>query len=230
VRDTKLILIDGLPGSGKSTTARFLGDTLARRGVAVRCFLETAPDHPLNVGGSLHPAGGTTGAELFAHYTPGSYIDESVGRWRAFVEAAERANAVHVAESYPYQNAVRVLLQMDAELDRMRTYAAEVEQIVEPLRPVLIFLERRDTAGALRAIAEQRGTDWTAYLAELLSAAPYSQQRGLRGSDAAVAFISAYKALVDELRSVSRMPALVLEDCGGQWEACHRRILEFLAV
>jgi Adenylylsulphate kinase len=230
VRDTKLILIDGLPGSGKTTTARFLTDTLARRGVAVRCLLETELDHPLNVGGSLHPAGRTTGAELFARYTARSYTDESLRRWQAFVATAERGNTVQVTESYPYQNAVRILLQMDAEVDQIRAYAATVEQIGEPLRPVLVYLERRDTAGALRAIAEQRGTDWTAYVAELLADSPYARRRELRGIDAAVAFISAYKALVDEVRSVSRMPALVLEDCEGQWEACRRRILGFLAV
>ncbi|MCL4544720.1 MAG: hypothetical protein M1118_09020 [Chloroflexi bacterium] len=230
MRDTKLILIEGLPGSGKTTTAGVLAATLAQRGLAVSCFLEAQPDHPLNVGGSLHPAGRTTGAQLFASYTAESYTDESLRRWRAFVATAERGDAVQIAESYPYQNSVRILLQMDAEVDRIRAYAAAVEQTMLPLRPALVYFERRDSAGALRTIAEQRGAEWSAYVAELVTGSPYARRRELRGIDAVLAFMSAYKALVDELRDASQLPRLVLDDCPGRWKACHRQILAFLDV
>ena len=230
MRDTKLILIDGLPGSGKTTTAAVLAAALAQRGRAVSCFLETQPDHPLNVGGSLHPAGQTTGTQLFASYTAESYTDESLRRWRAFVAGAELADAVQIAESYPYQNSVRILLQMDAEVDRIRAYAAAVEQTMLPLRPVLVYLERRDSAGALRAIAEQRGADWAAYVTELVTDSPYARRRALQGTDAVLAFLNAYQALVDELRAASQLPQLVLDDCPGRWKACQRQLLTFLDV
>ena len=42
--------------------------------------------------------------------------------------------------------------------------------------------------------------------------------------------MSDYKALIDELLGVSMLPRLVLVDCAGRWDDCHRRILEFLEV
>jgi hypothetical protein len=43
---TKLILIEGIPGSGKTTAARFVGQWLASQGIRTALFLEGAWDHP----------------------------------------------------------------------------------------------------------------------------------------------------------------------------------------
>lgn len=44
--ETKLILVEGLPGSGKTTTAEFIATWLEQRGVATAVFLEGNLDHP----------------------------------------------------------------------------------------------------------------------------------------------------------------------------------------
>ncbi|TAK20158.1 MAG: hypothetical protein EPO26_18860 [Chloroflexota bacterium] len=230
MRDTRLVFIDGIPGSGKTTTARSVDAVLAQRSVEVRCFLEEHPDHPLHVGGPLHPSGRTTGAAFFGRYTVDSFVDESLRRWRTFVNAAERADAVHVVESYPYQSAARVLLQMDASTDRIREYAAAVEQIVNVLRPVVIYFDRRDVAGALRAISEQRGPEWTTYAVQLVTDCPYGRRRELHDLEGALVFMSAYKAVMDDLLGDSRLLAQKLGDCAGRWEACYQQIWAFLEI
>lgn len=231
MRATKLILIDGLPGSGKTTTALTLAARLRQRDVATRCVLETGEeggDHPLNVGGPLHPAGSAMGTELFARYTVETYITESLHRWRSFVTVTERTSVVQIVESYPYQNAVRILLQMDAGAARMRAYVTSLERIVRPLRPVLVYFAHTNAAQALQTIATQRGPDWTAYAVELLTDCPYARRRDLHGFDGALALMAEYTALLDELRGVTRLPVLVLTDCNGRWQVCEQRILDYL--
>ena len=44
--DTKLILIEGLPGSGKSTTARLVHEVLMQNGIESELFCEGDLDHP----------------------------------------------------------------------------------------------------------------------------------------------------------------------------------------
>lgn len=233
VRDTRLILIDGLPGSGKTTTATILTARLREAGIAVACLLEIAEDgrdHPLNVGGALHPAGRTTGAQLFSRYSVEAYVAESLRRWRAFVDAAARADALQIVESYPYQNSVRVLLQMDAEADTIRSYAAAVEQVILPLHPVLIFFKQQDVVAATRAIAGQRGPEWTAYIADLVAGSPYARRLGLRGFEGVLAVMATYKEVLDGLRRESQLPTLALEGCDGRWDACHQQIAAFLQL
>ncbi len=143
MRDTQLIFVEGLPGLGK-TTRRRLSACLRTEHLPVRLYLESQPEHPINVGGDLHPAGDVTGETYFQRYRPESFIQESLQRWQAFVDDALPVGDISVLDSYPFQNSIRILLQMDAALDDMREYAAQVETLVMPLRPALIYFSHRD--------------------------------------------------------------------------------------
>lgn len=230
MRDTKLVLVEGLPGSGKSTTTTYLAELLRQRDVPVAAYLETAPGHPLNVGGELHPSGRTIGDEFFRRYTIESFVDESVQRWQAMVRAAEQEATVNILDSYPYQNSVRVLLQLDATLEQLRAYAQQVESVMQPLAPILIYLDRRDLGEAARAISRQRGEAWTAYLVEVATRCPYAQRRGLVGPSGASTLLQTYRGVVTELLGESRLPRVVLMDCASRWDACAEELRAFLAL
>ncbi len=230
MRDTKLILVEGLPGSGKSTTTTYLAELLRQGGATVAAYLEKQPGHPLNVGGELHPSGRTIGDEFFRRYTIESFIDESVRRWQAMVSDAEQEATVNILDSYPYQNSVRVLLQLDATIDQLRVYAQEVETLMQPLAPILIYLDRQDLGEATRAISQQRGEAWTAYVVEVITRSPYAQRRGLVGPSGVLTILQTYQRVVTELLDESRLPRVVLMDCASRWEACAEQLRAFLAL
>lgn len=233
MRDTKLIFVEGLPGSGKTTTASWLAARLQSERLLVNLFLEHQPEHPLNVGGPLHPSGSTTGEAFFHRYTAASFVHESLQRWHAFVRAALQAEAISVLDSYPFQNTVRVLLQLNATPACMRAYAGQVEALVMPLQPVLIYFTHRDLLHAfhhLRAISAQRGQAWTDYVVELVTHCPYAMAQHLEGFSGALAVLGDYKQLTDALLRQSRCPRLVLEDGTGGWEGCYQQIEAFLGL
>jgi len=225
--DTKLVLVEGLPGSGKTTTARWLVGALAERGARAQLLREDEPDHPLKVGGPLHPGGATTGADLFARYTVGGYADESLARWAFFVGGAEDAGTVRVVEAFPWQNAARVLFQMDAPMDRILRYAAAVEDVLAPLRPVLVYLERRDAVATFRSTAAGRGAAWTDPTVAIITDSPMARRHGLRGFGGALRWIAMYKEFLDAVRAASRLPTVVLDD-GTPWDAGYAAIRTFL--
>ena len=233
MRDTQLIFVEGLPGSGKTTTASWLAARLQSERLMVNLFLEHQPEHPLNVGGTLHPSGETTGETFFQRYTPASFVQESLQRWQVFVHAALQVEAISVLDSYPFQNTVRVLLQLNATPDCMRAYAGQVEALVMPLQPVLIYFTHRDLIHArhhLSHISAQRGKAWTDYVIELVTHCPYAMARHLEGFNGALAVLRDYKQLTDSLLRQSRRPRIVLEDCAGGWEGCYQQIEAFLGL
>jgi thymidylate kinase len=230
MRATRLIFVEGLPGSGKSSTARYLAGSLSRAGIASQCFMEVEPNHPLNVGGELHPAGDTPGTGLFEHYTVETYVAEGLRRWHRFVAWASEQQAINILDSYPYQNAARVLLQMDASTDRIREYTADVENMAEPLAPVLIYLDRTGYRKALESTSRQRGEAWTSYVVELVTNCPYARRRGLVGTSGVMTLMTAYEALVRQLMAGSCLPHLTLTNCMGRWPACYEQLGEFLGL
>ncbi len=84
----RMILIEGFPGAGKSTTAQFLARLLARRGARARWVHEGEVPNPLVL---TAPAGGYESWEQFA--------DIRVERWRAFAAAAGDHDVTIIPES-----------------------------------------------------------------------------------------------------------------------------------
>src|SRR5262245_12781938 len=144
LRRTRLIFVDGLPGSAKSTTAEYVAGSLDQRGIPCRLLREREPEHPLNVGRDLHPSGNTTGARMFATYTVSSFVEESLVRWNAFVAETSGSGIVHVLDSSPSQNSVRVLTHINADLATLAVYESGVEQKAAELGPVLIYFDAGD--------------------------------------------------------------------------------------
>jgi hypothetical protein len=228
MRDTRLILVDGLPGAGKSTTSRLLADWIRASGVPVTLLPETFEGHPLNVGGPLHPAGETTDGELFRLYSPGEYIRESLARWRDFVSAVQPGQNAYILDSYPIQNSVRILFQMELGQEALQDYAWRAEAEMAPLHPLILYFELKEPVQHLLAICKSRGDEWTAGAVQIMTSSPYAVSRGLHGLEGALRCLEDYKAVSDELIRHSRLPALVLKGGAGQWEQCHDEIRKFL--
>jgi hypothetical protein len=233
MRDTKLIFVEGLPGSGKTTTASWLASRLQAERLRVNLVLEHQPEHPLNVGGTLHPSGSTTGEAFFHRYTPASFVHESLQRWHAFVCDAVQTDAISVLDSYPFQNSVRILLQLNATSDCMAEYARQIEALIMPLQPMLMYFTHRDLSHAFHSLSDistRRGKAWTDYMVELVTHCPYAMARRLEGFSGALAVLSDYKLLIDALLRQSHLPRLVLEDCAKDWEGCYQQIAAFLGL
>lgn len=230
MRDTSLIFIDGLPGSGKSTTAELITARLQHHGFEADLLTECREGHPLNVGGELHPSGRTTGQEFFEHYTPTLLIAESLERWRQFAEEKQRVSTVTVAESYPFQNSIRILFQMNAPLDLVQEYEAQVEATISHLNPVLIYFDHSASTQSLQTVYEQRGPEWTSYFVSVVTRCAYAQARGLHGLDGVLTLIEDYQSLMNTIITQFPYPVHVLRECHGQWPRCHEQIAAFLGL
>jgi hypothetical protein len=215
----RLILVEGFPGAGKSTTAQFLARALARRGAAARWVYEEERPNPLV---PPAPAGGYPDWEAF--------IEARVARWRAFAAAAAEHDVTIIPESALLQRPVFAMLTRDAEPARIEALVRRLAEAVAPLAPSLVYLARPDPEAAFRAIGERRGLAWLLHHVQASTGFAFTRARGLTGLDGLLAYWRAHAELCGAIVERLDLPTLVLESGPDGWAERRRRICDFVGV
>jgi len=139
MRNTKFIFIEGIMGSGKSTTALFLTEHLQKNGIAAQFMSEGGP---LRVALDLpHPNG------VWLDVTIEEYIELSLLKWRAFAQEARQCEMVTACDGLLFHGNMTDLLY--------QSYYALCNNIFAQLE--------------LPKLAIRNEGDWTKYYEEILS-------------------------------------------------------------
>jgi hypothetical protein len=226
--DTKLIIIDGLSGSGKSTTCQWLELQLRRNEYRARWFWEGDIDHP------LHWWTFWDGREYlppdFAGITISEFIETSLGNWRQFVAVAQAGETLYVAESVLLLMAVGQLLQGDPPPAQLLAYGQRVQALIRPLKPVLIYFRQTEIASRFRKVWDFRGQTIENELIGHMERRPYFQHRNLKGVPGIISLWEETQQLHDQLVAGYPFPKLVIDINDSEYPLYYRQILDFLVL
>lgn len=216
--DTQLILIDGLPGSGKSTSAQFIALQCTHNALPARWFFELEHVHPIH---AFH---------VWSRKGPEEFMATTLRKWQHFATEKKGSNFVNILESTIFQSSLRLLLQSDLPHDQIFDYALQVEKIISVLQPVLIYFEQTDVATALRTICRKRKSIWEKYLTEVIEKSSYGKCRKLQGFEGLVHFFQEYQELTLLLCEKYQGRKLILQDTQQDWNSSYVRICKFLGL
>lgn len=228
MRNTRFIFLEGIMGSGKTTTAWFLTEQLQHCGYAAHFLLEgptvEEPEHPLRVATSLpHPNG------VWLDVTIQEYIALSLRKWHTFAQEARQSETVTACDGLLFHGNMTDLMLMNATAETLRAYIAQVIEAISDLNPVVIYFSHPDIARALRSICDARGSKWEAYQVNWKVLSPYGRERSLQGFDGLVQLYQNYCALCEDIFAQLALPKLAI--CNeGDWERYYEEILRFLQL
>ena len=178
---TNLIIAEGLPGSGKSTTAAVVAEELRKSGKQAVCVDEGAADHPADYPVYDFPDFETERRKILE-------------KWRVFTDTADR-DAVYVFNCVLLQNPMsETMMRFGMTEAASRDYIAEIVEIIKPLRPVVIYIDLPDVKGAVDAVLGERGGDWLNAVIAYHTSQGYGKRNGLRGYEGYIKCLEERKA------------------------------------
>jgi predicted kinase len=216
---TRLILIEGMIGAGKSTMAGRLERRLTARGEKARAYLEFAEDHPIRTKAvdllrAAHPepvwAPGDVGEDGLAR-------DRSVyavEQWGRLATRCRDAGQTVILESTFLQNSVMPPFLNGAPAGKCQKIFTRIEEQLAPARPLLVYLRPADTAAAVARVHGARSAAWTDWNMASVAAFPWARSRDLHGREAVIALYRAWEVVVE------------LNDPQDDWDAALRHIDE----
>jgi len=274
----KLVLVEGIPGSGKTTTATFVKRLLDRHDVPNRLFCEGDLDHPADFESVAHFDSPdfeaflanhapyrhlleqhfvVDGSDLFVPYrklrgdhedvhldgliaelakrdvyeTPlaGTYCRLAAARWRRFVDEARTRHEVTVFETCFLQNPLTVLLgkhnvPVSDALDHIHT----IVKTVQPLQPVLVYLQQRHPRATLERAAADRPQAWKEFLITYFIQQGWGKATGAQGFEGVIAFYEMRQRVEFQVIRSADLDYLIIDTDARSWDENQRILAAFL--
>lgn len=165
---SNLVIVEGLPGCGKSTTAAMIADELAKSGRKVCCVDEGVQDHPADYADYDFPDFETEREKILE-------------KWKSFADGCDK-DTVYVFNCIFLQNPMcETMMRFGLPEETSRGYIAEIAEIIKPLNPVIIYIEQLDVKSTVDAVLDERGNGWLNAVIDYHTAQGYGRQNNLSG-------------------------------------------------
>lgn len=216
---TKLILVEGLPGSGKSTTAQFLWMQFQKHGMPCRWYYEEQHPHPVAFPDSLA-----------VYNTVTDVFSDVLAKWQSFVAQARQSDDISIIESHLFQDSISLFLMADIARPQILAFIQAIIEVCRCWEPVLFYFFQSDYSKTLRRICTRRGQFIERLYITRVEQSAFGQRRGLRGFEGLVQFWEAVKEIAEQLLTALDIPKLAIENSAGHWRDYYGQICDFLAL
>jgi hypothetical protein len=212
--DTKLILIEGFPGAGKSTTTGYLQSIFQQHGLPCRQYLEDDASHPI----------------ACLDFEIKGLTEKIIPLWKNFVEQAALEPIITIMESRLWQNTALFMYMSEVDFGDIAEYNRQVWQAFLPLTPVLIYLDQDDTESALRRLYASRGKEWMDWALNMTAQYPWFQSRGLHDFAGWVRFFDEWRQVANGLYDDWPGQKVKILNPHEDWGRSYRELCTFLQV
>lgn len=217
--NTQIILVEGMPGTGKSTVSQFIHRQLIATGQpAVWCHEESAP-HPVRLF-----------YDRKRHRSWSEYCAEAESIWRSFAVEVGSRDQVFVLDAAVLQNHGRSMLLFDCDRSSIVSLMRTIASLLSSLNPQWIYLKPKDLERNFREVVEERGARMLELWPQPQPHFPWFQRAQLEGLPGFLAFWKEFDEIADRVFDELPNSKLKLNVSNDDWDVRFREISTFLKL
>ena len=226
--DTRLVLIEGIMGSGKSTAAAFLTDWIQQHGRKARWFHEYAPDNPIFV----DVLGG------FDCTDDWKIPDKTLPQWQALGRLKRNDDSVTILESKLWQNDALFMLLAGVPIAEVVASNQRVVDALTEARPVLIHFIHDDLENHLQWVFDDRrelggphpSQIWVEWIVEVFVSSEFGRTHRWKGYEGFVAGCHEWLRVCEAMFKNFDGPKLEIENPHADWDRSYQAIENLIGV
>ena len=175
----KLILIEGIPGTGKSTMTQFLYEQLKQNGIPVNWYHEGLDNHFIwNDLDQYFNDDGYVFKENFEKYS-----ETLIQKFESMKTTVEKNNQVIILDGNLFAGFTNVLFKSDCDDEYTLKYYKKIEEMINPLNPLLIYLDTNRVREHTTETWENRALWGKKVVIEAYSRIPHVKRSGCTGDN-----------------------------------------------
>ncbi|MFM9846094.1 MAG: hypothetical protein ACKVP3_02930 [Hyphomicrobiaceae bacterium] len=209
-----IVIVEGIMGSGKSTTVLRIADHMNASGIPSVGITEGVSPHPIRFDWDTP----------WVDMPPAQLATSAVGRWREYASSTSTSESISVVDGQLFHGNLTSLFLLDADRSLILEYVNDIVAAVTPLRPLLIYFHQDDVGQAIRTIAAERGNAWVRYQVHWKLRSPYAVRHSLNGLEGLIDLYRNDRHLTDRLYTGLEIPKISIETSGRDW-ATYEKII-----
>jgi len=220
--DTKLIIITGMSGAGKSTTAQSLACQYQRNHIRYCWLHEETKNHPIR-------DGEFSIGSLCSEEDLESNIQDMFQRWERLLQRISTSGRVFIMEGVLYDNILRYFYESHSSLEKITWYYDELMKRLAPAQPVVVHLCRANVRATLETLYQMRGQWWKNLILNM-DQNQYCRDHGLAGEEGVYAMWQAYQDTARKMFARWSGKKIQIDTTAGAWESYMQRLTQFLEI
>lgn len=211
--NSKLVLLEGLPGSGKTTMSKKLFDRI-----------NVDNKHLVQESSNFHPISENDIADI------GVWQVKTLQNWEKLCVDIYSQQVLYVMEFALFQNTIGQMLLKNCDRNQIGKFCCQIENTIKDISPVLILYTANNAVTFLRETYELRGDEWKKVINHLIDDTPYGKKRNLMGFDGFIDFFDEYVSIMNAIYDKLEMDRICIDVTRREWPKVEKRTYEFLQI
>lgn len=212
--DTKLVLIEGPPGCGKSTMSKKIFD-----------WLSIDDKHLVQEHSEYHPI-----AERNLYYDINVWQEKTLHNWEKLSAEIHTKDALYIMESSWFQNTINAMLLSNCSRTDIIKICLKIANTIMDNSPVMILYTATNARTFVKETYELRDSSWKDNVDHLIDHLPYGVHKKLKGFDGFLAFYDEYISIANFVYDRLEMDKIRIDVTQREWPKIEKLTQEFLKI